>query len=215
MVPAMPPAADSSPLLERVGRLARLTASLRRLPPRVARFYVRALVRARREGDEFSLVSGTRPIELAALIRLARGSTRVAEIGTGAAWTAIALALSERSRRVVSYDSERRPQRAIYLGLVGPDVRNRIELVDGKGEGGPRDGGQFDMVFIDSSHEREETLATFGAWREVLAPGGIMAFHDYQEPLFPGVTEAIRELGLEGEAHGRLFVWRKPSQETP
>jgi hypothetical protein len=36
------------------------------------------------------------------------------------------------------------------------------------------------------------------------------AFHDFDEPLFPGVSEAIRELRLDGQAHGHLFVWRKP-----
>jgi hypothetical protein len=37
-----------------------------------------------------------------------------------------------------------------------------------------------------------------------------VVFHDWENPRFPGPTEAIRELGLEGEADGDLFVWRAP-----
>lgn len=53
-------------------------------------------------------------------------------------------------------------------------------------------------------------MATFQTWASSLAPGGIVCFHDYQDPAYPGVTEAIESLGLEGRAEGRLFVWRKP-----
>jgi hypothetical protein len=63
-------------------------------------------------------------------------------------------------------------------------------------------------LFVDSSHDREQTLAEFGAWRDALAPGAVVAFHDYDEPAYPGVTEAVRELGLDGEVFGHLFVWR-------
>jgi hypothetical protein len=38
--------------------------------------------------------------------------------------------------------------------------------------------------------------------------GAIVVFHDYDEPAYPGVTEAVRELGLPGEVFGHLFAWR-------
>jgi predicted O-methyltransferase YrrM len=85
-----------------------------------------------------------------------------------------------------------------------------IALALAGGEEGPRPGAPpAGLVFVDSSHERAETLASFRAWEPALAPGGAIAFHDYCEPGYPGVSEAIGELGLDGEVHGSLFVWRK------
>ena len=51
-------------------------------------------------------------------------------------------------------------------------------------------------------------LRAVPVWRPALAPDAIVAFHDYDHPDFPGVREAIEELGLDGEARGGLFVWR-------
>jgi predicted O-methyltransferase YrrM len=179
----------------------------RRLPPRVAWFRHRARRVAPRVGDEFSPVSAMRTDELGRLLRLARGRRNVVELGTGTAWTAISLALADGRRRVLSYDPIARPEREHYLALAG-GARNRIELIERPGESGPPEGAApAELVFIDSSHEREETLAAFSAWSGQLTPNGVVAFHDYDEPLYPGVTEAVRELGLEGEVFGHLFIW--------
>lgn len=173
----------------------------------MALFYFRARRAAAREGDEWSLGSATKPESLALLLRLARGRRSVVEIGTGTAWTTAALALADGERRVVSYDPIVRPERERYLDLSG--VRERIELREAGGEGGPAPGDPpADFVFVDGSHEKELTIATFEAWREALAPGGAIAFHDYGNELYPGVTEAIRELGLEGDVERDVFVWR-------
>ncbi|HEX8744061.1 MAG TPA: class I SAM-dependent methyltransferase [Thermoleophilaceae bacterium] len=173
----------------------------------MAWFYFRARRAAARSGDDWSLGSATKPESLALLLRLARGRRSVVEIGTGTAWTAAALALADGGRRVVSYDPIERPERERYLDLSG--ARDRIELRAEGGEMGPRPGDEPpDFVFVDGSHERELTVRTFGAWREALAPGGAIAFHDYGNDLYPGVTEAIGALGLEGEADRDVFVWR-------
>ena len=133
------------------------------------------------------------------------------EIGTGTAWTTAALALADRERRVLSFDPKVWPQRERYLGLAGADAASRIELVAGGGEEGPGPGQwRPDMVFVDGSHERDLTVRTFEAWQPALAPDGIVAFHDYRNPAYPGVTEAIHTLGLRGEAVGDVFVWRSP-----
>lgn len=39
-------------------------------------------------------------------------------------------------------------------------------------------GAKPDFIFIDAAHESEAMLADFAAWLPVLAPGGMMAFHD-------------------------------------
>lgn len=188
--------------------LSALLGEWRVLPPSVAWFRRRARRLATQRQDEFTLRSVTRADELGRLIELARGRRHVVELGTGTAWTAIALALADRSRRVVSYDPLYWDGRNEYLALAGP-ARERITLVAQPGENGPSPGAPpAELLFIDSSHDREPTLAEFAAWRSALAPGAIVAFHDYDEPAYPGVTEAVRELALEGEVFGHMFIWR-------
>jgi predicted O-methyltransferase YrrM len=196
--------------MRRVSAIGR-TLPLLRLPPRVAWFFFRARRLAARTGDDWSLSSATHPESLAVLLRLARGRRHVVEIGTGTAWTTLALALADRRRVVRSYDPIARPERDRYLELAGPDAGARVELVDEPGERISREPDwRPELVFIDGSHERDMTVATFELWRALLAPGGIVAFHDRHNPLYPGVDEAIAQLGLDGEDRGDIFVWRAP-----
>lgn len=180
------------------------------LPPRVAWFYVRAYALARRHHDQFSVAASARPEDLGQLLATAKGRRYVVELGTATAWTAVALALADTSRQVVSYDPVLHPQRAQYLRLAGADARARIRLRVEPGESGPADDDPpADLLFIDiSRHERADTIAAFDAWRDALAPDAVVAFHDYS-PQFPGVAEAVDELGLRGSLTGQtLFVWR-------
>ena len=185
--------------------------SLRALPMPVARFFWRAYRHAHRTGDRFSLASAARPAELAKLLALARDRNSVVELGTGTAWTAIALALDDPTRRIVTYDPCVRHQREAYLDLAGPSVRARIDLRQELDSRGPCDGEPpVQMLFIDSSHEREAVLAALGTWRGALESGAVVAFHDYGHPDYPGVREAIIDLGLVGRESEGLFVWRAP-----
>lgn len=202
-------ACGQRPPASRVGRVIQHTRALAGLPGAVRTFYIRALWTAWREGDQYSLHVVARPVELAEVLRLARGADVAVEIGTGTAWTTVALALSRTSRRVTTYDPVERPQRELYLGLVSASVRERIEFVRDVGSTGPRGIGPVGFLFLDGSHERDDTVLTFRLWRDAIAPGGTIVFHDYLDPSYPGVTQAIRELGLEGQQCGRLFVWRR------
>lgn len=194
-------------LRERIRRRRELAL----LPAPVARFHARARRTAVRAGDRFSLVSATAPRDVARILELAGGAREVVEIGTGTAWTSIALALAEPARRVVSYDPIEWEHRRRYLELVEPAVRERIELVEGFGEpAAERHRHPVDFLFLDSSHDREETVSTFRSWEPRLAPGATVVFHDYDHPQYPGVAEAIAELHLDGLAEGPLYVWRKP-----
>jgi predicted O-methyltransferase YrrM len=181
------------------------------LPLRVARFLWRAHQRAHRLGDDFSLASAARPDELAELLAVARGRTTIVELGTGTAWSAIALALDDGARTVVSYDPVARIERLAYLDLAGDAVRDRIDLRDEPDTRGPRGGDPpVEVLFIDSLHERDSVLAAFRAWRGALAPGAAVVFHDYGHPRYPGVRDAVVELGLVGRESGGLFVWGGP-----
>lgn len=186
----------------------RLAIALRVLPRRVARFIWRARRRARALEDRFSIDSAARPAELAELLRLARGRQTVVELGTGTAWSTVALALADDRRRVISYDPAERATREAYLALAGAGVRERIELRRRPDSDGPAaDDPPVELLFVDSEHERDSVLAAFRAWRGALAPDAVVVFHDYDHPRYPGVREAIVELGLSGRVSNGLFVW--------
>jgi predicted O-methyltransferase YrrM len=190
---------------------ARFAASAVWLPPEVAWFQVRARRLARRTGDVFSLTSVTRPRDLHTLLSVARGRRRVVELGTATGWTAISLALTDVRRTVLTCDIAEREEPKRYLGLVGAGVRSRIELAIRSGSDGPADEAAVDLLYIDSSHERAETIAEVLAWRPALRPGAVIVFDDYTHPEFPGVREAVAELGLSGERRGTLFVHHVPA----
>jgi predicted O-methyltransferase YrrM len=182
-------------------------AALRRLPPRVASFNLRARRVARRTGDAFSLQSALRPAKLAALLDAAAGRRVLVELGTGTAWTTIALALADPARTIVSYDIVER-ERAAYLALVPDSVRTRIKFVTAPAEDGPEGLRGVDLLFVDSSHERDPTLAQIAVWRSALAPGALVVFDDYGHPDYPGVAQAVAALGATGTVRASMFLWQ-------
>jgi predicted O-methyltransferase YrrM len=186
---------------------ARALEAARRLPPRVALFYVAALALAAVRRDRFTLASATRPDDLETLLSLAGGSRSVVEVGTGPGWSAFALALVHPQRQVVSFDVEDR-RADVYARLVGRAVRDRVAFVLAAGSDATPHADAVDFLFIDSSHELEETVDTFQAWRPKLVPGALVVFHDYGNPQYPGVEQAVTQLGLDGDASGGVFVWR-------
>lgn len=192
--------------LRRIGSDVRYVIRLRRLPPRVAWFLWRARLLARRSADPFSLVSATRPADLALLLRLARDRRRVVELGTGTAWTALAFALADSRREVISYDPIARPERDRYLELVSAGVQARVQLVAEPGSTGPASDEAIDLLYVDSSHSRQGTIEEMQAWRVVLRSGALVVFDDYTHSDYPGVSEAVAELGLRGDQRGTLFI---------
>ena len=180
--------------------------ALRALPPRVAVFQWRARRVAERAGHAWGLDAAASPADLGALLRLARGRHEVVELGTGPAWTAIALAIADPARRVTSYDPVVHEHRDDYLALVPVRVRERIRFVAVDGAAGAAaHAGGVELLFVDSTHERAATLAELRAWEPRLVDGALVALHDYGHPDFPGVAEAVRELGIEGDATGGIF----------
>jgi len=55
------------------------------------------------------------------------------------------------------------------------------------------DGDEFDMVYIDASHEYKDVKADIEAWLPRVKPGGWICGHDYRG-MFPGVIKAVDEL---------------------
>jgi Methyltransferase domain len=191
-------------------QIAQNLPDLRRLPGQVRRFYLKAWLWALLLDDPIALLVAAPPSDLAILLRLAAGRDDVVELGTGKGWTTAALALAAPNRRVISYDVYLWPTRDRYLALLTPSVRRRIELRAESAESGPAPGDRrVQFLFIDSSHEHEETLATFRIWSRSLTDDAVVAFHDYLNPDYPGVATAIDELALEGQILNWMFVWRR------
>ena len=178
------------------------------LPPRVALFQWRARRLAERAGDRFALASGTRPHNLRVLLDVAEGSVNVVELGTGSAWTSLSLLLADGRRSVISYDPVTRSERERYLRLAGSSAARRLTLVSAPGAVGPDEETTVDLLYVDSSHDREETIREVQVWHRVLKEGSLIVFDDYVHPGYPGVAEAIAVLGLDGRRRGDLFVHR-------
>jgi predicted O-methyltransferase YrrM len=190
-------------------QLARLLLATRALPRRAALFQARAMLRAQRLGDDWALRSSTRPADVAELLRLARGRRRAVELGTATGWTSGALLLAEPQRRLMSFDPVVREHREAYLGLLPRSARERLELVAAPGHEARGEG--IELLFVDSSHDRDATVAEIEAWRPRLAPGALVVLHDYGNPAYPGVAEAVAQLGLSGREHGGLWLWEAPA----
>jgi predicted O-methyltransferase YrrM len=204
---------DQRGFARRAASELRYAAQLRVLPARVARFQWRARQTAKRTGDRFSLQSVTRPGNLAFLLRLAEGRTRVVELGTATAWTTVSLALADPLREVVTYDPNEWPERERYLALVDEPTRERITFVSAPGSAGPlRDDLVVDLLYVDSSHARDETIEEMTVWRSALRAGARIVFDDYDHPDYPGIREAIEALGLTGHARGTVFVHEVPEE---
>ena len=175
----------------------------------MAWFYFRASRLALRTGDDAALRAAAGPRSVKHLLDAAAGRRVAAELGTGAGWSALALVLADRRRTVTTFDPTEWPTRDQYLELAPRGARERLTVREVEGHLAPADfDGAPDLLFIDSSHDRGETQASVRAWRERLAPGACVVFHDYDNPAWPGVAEAVEELGLDGETPGgSLFVW--------
>lgn len=192
--------------VQKLRRDFRFMLMLRVLPVKVALFQWRAWQLASKLGDEFGPVSATRPRKLAALLRLAENRRYVVELGTAMGWTAISLVLADPDREVVTHDPFERHGLSLYLNLVSPQVRNRLTLVLASGDQGPRIDRPVDLLYIDATHERMDTIREFETWRPVLRDGALVVFDDYVHPEFPGVREAVKQLRLNGEEQDGLFL---------
>jgi len=180
--------------------------------------------------------------EAATLARLAATAHRVVELGVyeGASAAVFASAMGPGSELVLvdPYTAETRwaalPQgawahpTAAKLAVRrarrpdGPAVRWILKPSQDVGRGW--DGGPVDLVFIDGDHSYEGALGDWESWRDHVAPGGFVAFHDARAGRPGGhgvvgptrvVDEAFREIPLDGWALAdevdALVVVRKAS----
>lgn len=60
--------------------------------------------------------------------------------------------------------------------------------------------GSYGLVFVDGDHSFGAVMADIRAAEKLLAPGGLIAFHDYRRPCDPEVTTAVDAYLSEGAA---------------
>jgi predicted O-methyltransferase YrrM len=74
-------------------------------------------------------------------------------------------------------------------------------------------GFQFDMIFIDGRHDYEGVAADIHAWRDVLAPRGILCGHDYGHSDWPGVKKAVDELVPTARRVPNTNIWTTEEEQ--
>lgn len=66
--------------------------------------------------------------------------------------------------------------------------------------------GELDLLFVDTEHTEERTIAELWTWGPLVAPGGVILLHDTDDgSTYPGVRNAIeaycKDTGLTPEYH--------------
>lgn len=65
----------------------------------------------------------------------------------------------------------------------------------------------LDLVFIDGNHDYEYVKQDIELWQPKIRKGGLLAGHDFDRELFPGVVRAVTERFGEDVAIGPDSVW--------
>lgn len=70
----------------------------------------------------------------------------------------------------------------------------------------------YNLIFIDGDHTYHGVMNDHRDYAEMVKPGGIMGFHDYNSTYYPGVTQAIDELRTDHpieiiEPHSLGIAW--------
>ena len=150
--------------------------------------------------------------EAALLFRLARrvpAGGAVAELGRfkGGSTLLLASALPDGAE-LWSYDLHvpLRPDmqgpeldRALGDALCRYGLEGKVHLLVGDSRTLPPPPRPCDLVFVDGDHTYEGARADYLRWREFLAPGGQLLFHDAVDTggygnVYPGVARAVAEI---------------------
>lgn len=165
-----------------------------------------------------------------ALAKLADGK-RVLEIGSYCGRSTICIA--QTADRVVSidpHDGRATPMEIetydhFNKNLLAYGVRHKVDeiigTIDDYFELDNRE-RRFDLIFIDGAHDYESVKNDIEKSLELLAPGGLIAFHDYRDfpgqcdgGWDPGVNFAVDEFVASGASllsrHDSLAVCRAPA----
>lgn len=162
---------------------------------------------------------GMLELESVVLYLLARDNPRsepVCELGSMLGGSTIALALgtrrSQHAPRVIAIDDHEwhqhlanaaRPEAVATLPSTlprfqanlkraGVDAIVEVVIGDTAASGRSYD-GELSMLFVDADHSLRAVREDLAAWLPKVAPGGVLGFHDYGNPLWPDVRRAVDE----------------------
>ena len=146
--------------------------------------------------------------DIVALCAIARKlkPRRILEIGTARGRTTLLLADNCPEAEVLTYDID--PNAGSYFkSLNPPQARIRAITCDFQNDAARlRAGEKFDFIFIDANHVESAVKADSELAFDLLAPGGVIAWHDYcnSDYLFGynRVPEVLLVLALKRPIHG-------------
>ena len=120
-------------------------------------------------------------LDMLFLLNLAKGRRvkRILEVGTYRARTTAAFHLNCPEAFIASYDIQMldSPYRRALLNQPNIQLRH-ASFADSAGA--LRKEPPFDLIFVDGSHRMEYVIADSQLALEILAPGGIIVWHDYR-----------------------------------
>jgi hypothetical protein len=182
------------------------------------------LPKADRDGFAFPFdVEGwLTPAEGKELARIAAGKC-VLEVGSYCGLSTICMART--AEEVVSVDPHdgrgtavpRNTMPAFEANLERYAVTEKVEIIPGTFEQARNsyDLSNFDLIFIDAAHDLASVRSDIAHALPLLAPGGLLAFHDYRSPADPDVAVAVDALIDSGgellSLTGSLAVVRPPA----
>jgi SAM-dependent methyltransferase len=139
--------------------------------------------------------------EGALLWRIAAGRDML-ELGTASGRSTVCLARS--ARRVVSVDVADQSEAAEWVRRFG--CANRVEFRRGDAaDVCSALSGSFGLIFIDTLHDAASVTRDIASALPLLAPGGLLAFHDYPDLGWPDVRRVVDE-------HAHRLGWKRVEQ---
>lgn len=151
--------------------------------------------------------------EAAELARLAAGHD-VLEVGSAYGFSAIVMALA--GARVTAVDPH------VWLDSYGPMMANLGAYgvtVEVRREGAEaalpalfNQGRRYALIWIDGDHSTEAVARDVRLALPLLAPGGVLACHDYGEDTCPGVAQALDAWRTPDRVIDTLAIYEDPGR---
>ena len=135
--------------------------------------------------------------DLARCWRSRAGSSTIVELGTATGAGRRSRSRSPHPAASIVLDFDRvssTPSARAISHLAGASVLERIELVSGLGETGPRGVGRSICCSSIARIRGSGPSLTIRAWRRAHRAGSVVVLDDYAHPDDPDVREAIEEL---------------------
>lgn len=161
------------------------------------------------------------PTEAAALAEVCRGK-RVLEIGSYCGLSTVCIGRAAATVTSVDYFDGRgtpkpRDTRAEFdANIARHGLMHKVRVLHPDDlEQGELPRPEYDVAFIDGAHDYESVRADAIKCLNLLAPGGLLVFHDFRAPMHPGIEQVIDGLLLDGaellSVHNTLAVVRPPA----